>query len=58
MYGILEHIGQNNLDTYRITQEYVEEWKPQNVTPNKDVVVHDYSDLDFAVEWYESLPSN
>jgi hypothetical protein len=57
MYGILEHIGANNLDTYRITQEYVEEWKPMNVTPNKNIEVHDYSELDFAVEWYKNLPS-
>ena len=58
VYGIMEHIGQNNLDTYRITQEYVKEWKPQNVTPDKSIEVNDYSELDFAVEWYKNLPTN
>lgn len=58
MYRLMEHIGQNNLDTYRITKDYVDEWEPLNVTPNSDIEVTDYSELDFAVEWYESLPSN
>jgi len=57
MYGMLEHIGQNNLDTYRITQEYVDAWKPMNTTPDKKILADDfdYSSLDFAVDWYESL---
>lgn len=60
MYGIVEHIGADSAELREITHRYVDEWKPLNVTQNKSILSddYDYSELDFATDWYESLPSN
>jgi len=65
MLGILTHIGANTPKYRKITARYVDNWRPLNVTDGSRIKNHNIhiddsmlKQLDFAVEWYESLPTN